>query len=76
MLQNRLFELEDQFEESTGEKLEQQIRLHQIRSIQQNLSKFLSYVQQLNVSGLIHIQNPSSTVYCSCVIRYWILIEL
>ena len=42
MLQNRLFELEDQFEESTGEKLEQQIRLRRIRSIQQNLSKLLS----------------------------------
>ena len=42
MVQNRLFELEDQFEESTGEKLEQQIRLRQVRSIQQNLSKFLS----------------------------------
>ena len=36
MLQNRLFELEDQFEESRGEKLEQQIQLRQIRSIQQN----------------------------------------
>ena len=42
MPQNRLFQLEDQFEESTGEKLEQQIPLRQIRFIQQNLSKFLS----------------------------------
>ena len=54
MLQNRLFELEDQFEESTGEKLEQQIRLRQIRSIQQNLSKFLS-VRAANVSGFFQI---------------------
>lgn len=62
MLQNRLFELEDQFEESTGEKLEQQIRLRQIRSIQQNLSKFLSVCAAIN--GLWFNSNSESFFYC------------
>ena len=62
MLQNRLFELEDQFEESTGEKLEQQIRLHQICSIQQNLSKFLSVFAAIN--GLWFNSNSESFFYC------------
>ena len=58
MLQNRLFELE----ESTGEKLEQQIRLRQIRSIQQNLSKFLSVCAAIN--GLWFNSNSESFFYC------------
>ena len=62
MLQNRLFELEEQFEESTGEKLEQQIRLRQIRSIQQNLLKFLSVCAAIN--GLWFNSNSESFFYC------------
>ena len=63
MLQNRLFELEDQFEESTGEKLEQQIRLRHIRSIQQNLAKFLSVCAAIN--GLWF--NSNSVPFCYCL---------
>ena len=62
MLQNRLFELEDQFEESTGEKLEQQIRLRQMRSIQQNLSKFLSVCAEIKL--LWFNSNSESFFYC------------
>ena len=40
MLKGRLDELEVQFEESTGEKLEQQNRLTLIESINKNLSQF------------------------------------
>ena len=62
MLQNRLFELEDLFEESTGEKLEQQIRLRQIRSIQQNLSKFLSVCAAIKRRWFN--SNSESSFYC------------
>lgn len=81
MLQNRLFELEEQFEESTGEKLEQHIRLRQIRSIHQNLSEFLSVRAPLPssyspTSTIAYIQTAHSYFYCTVHVRFTLIILL